>query len=81
MSVDKQKRARDLNLSAVAIRVAGKVVELTELDQVELAAFKLQYPQIVLDPAKEAKPKPKKKKAADTEDAADQDQTQETPEE
>lgn len=62
MSADIQKRARELNLSTPAIRVKGVKVELTELDPVELAAIKLEYPQIVLDPAKEAAPKPKKKK-------------------
>lgn len=64
MSADIQKRARELNLSIPSIRVKGQVVQLTQLDPVELAAFKLQFPQIVLDPAKEAKPKPKKQATA-----------------
>lgn len=64
MSADIQKRARELNLSIPSIRVKGQVVQLTQLDPVELAAFKLQFPQIVLDPAKEAKQKPKKQATA-----------------
>lgn len=73
MSADIQKRLRELNLNIPSIRVRGVVVQLTDLDAIELAAYKKEFPQIVADPAKEAtgkkkatpKPEPEPKETAE----------------